>query len=389
MTQPDPGAASENRAPARGGWRDGAQPPWWPAGEPWPPRRRSTAARVARGIGCLFGVLALLALVGGFISAVMFHDGSWGGPPPDGRGYDGSPFFGVFVVGLFVLFFVGAGVLAFGSRRIARPLGDLVEASRRINANDYGARVPEQARGPRELRELVRTFNSMAAHLETNETQRRTLLADIGHEMRTPLAVLQGEIEAMLDGVYPADEAHLSTALDESRVLARLVDDLRTLTLAEAGTLALHIEPVDVGVLATEVADAFRQTAEAGGQRVTVALDEELPLIEVDPVRIREVLSNLVSNALRYAPPGSAVEIEASSDEQRVVLTVMDSGPGIPPDVLPHVFERFAKSEDSRGSGLGLAIARGLVEAHGGTISVESGSTGTTMRVELPLERVG
>jgi signal transduction histidine kinase len=232
----------------------------------------------------------------------------------------------------------------------------------------------------------------MAERLERDERQRRSLLADVSHELRTPLAVVQGNLEALLDGVYPADEAHLSGLLEETRVLTRLVDDLRTLTLSEAGSLPLHREPTDVAVLAAEVAASFRPAAEAAGVTLTASVDEGVPLLDVDPVRTHEVLTNLVANALRYTPRGGRVTIagvvetgQRTSQGARVRLAVTDTGPGMAPEVLAHVFERFWKSPDSRGSGLGLAIARNLVEAHGGQIGADSRpGEGTTVWFTLP-----
>jgi two-component system sensor histidine kinase BaeS len=203
--------------------------------------------------------------------------------------------------------------------------------------------------------------------------------------MRTPLAVITGNLEAILDGVYPADPAHLTPILDETRVMERLIDDLRTIALSEAGTLALHPEPTDLDVLIGEVLHAFAPVATAADVTLATESSGELPILDVDPVRIREVLSNLVANALRHTPAGGSVSVDGSAHARSVVLVVRDTGPGIDPTLLPHVFDRFVKGAASRGSGLGLAIARGLVEAHGGTISVDSpAGGGTTFRVELP-----
>lgn len=192
---------------------------------------------------------------------------------------------------------------------------------------------------------------------------------------------LSGGKVTVTDG--PFTETHLGVLLDETRVLARLVDDLRTVTLAEAGTLALHREQTDVGILVTEVAEAFGPQAQAAGVRVLVEAADDLPLIDVDPVRIREVIENLLSNALRYAPAGSAVRLDARLADGRVVFVVGDEGPGIAPELLPHVFDRFVKADGSPGSGLGLAIAKGIVEAHGGRIVAESDATGTRIRFDL------
>lgn len=272
--------------------------------------------------------------------------------------------------------------------RLATPAGDLVEAVSRVEAGDYTARAPE--RGPREIRALARAINTMAARLQADEQHRRNLLADVTHELRTPVTVIQGHLEGVLDGVYPADEAHLAPILDETRVLSRLIEDLRTLALAESGALPLHREATDLSVLASEVGAAFRVAAEAAGVRLTVQSADELPLLEVDPVRLREVLTNLLTNALRHTPRGGEIAIALMSDARALTLAVSDSGEGIPADRLPHIFDRFTKSEASPGSGLGLAIAKNLIAAHGGHISAESApGQGTTIRVTLPLAERG
>jgi signal transduction histidine kinase len=287
-----------------------------------------------------------------------------------------------------VILVAGGIAIVFGIRLasgVGPPLDALVEAAGRVEGGDYSARVPEVTRGPRELRDLGRAFNTMTARLEMDEAQRRRLLADVSHELRTPLAVIQGNAEAIVDGVYPADAEHLRTILDETRVLSRLVEDLRTLSLAEAGTLTLHREPTDLSILAAEVGRSFEQRASSAGARIELDLAEDLPLLDVDPIRLREVLANLVANALRYVGTDGTVRIAGRTAGNTVVLEVTDDGPGIPADLLPTVFDRFAKSSESRGTGLGLAIAKAIVEAHGGSITADSASGhGTTIRLDLP-----
>ena len=275
------------------------------------------------------------------------------------------------------------GTAARGFRRFAAPLGDLIDAAESVEAGNYGVRV--RARGPRELRSLASAFNSMSGRLESSERERRRLLADVTHELRTPLTIMQGNLEALLDGVYPADPAHLEPILDETRVLSRLVDDLRTLSLAEAGALTLHREPTDVAQLLTDSVTSFRTQADAAGVDLATKIDGVLPQADLDPVRMREVLSNLLSNALRYTPRGGTVRVVASVADGKLRVSVRDSGPGIAADALPHIFDRFYKSDESRGAGLGLAIARSLVVAHGGEIEATSEvGHGTEMRFWLP-----
>jgi two-component system sensor histidine kinase BaeS len=271
-------------------------------------------------------------------------------------------------------------------RRVTTPVSEFMQAVERVADGDFAARVTES--GPRDARALARAFNSMAARLEADEQKRRGLLADVTHELRTPLTVIQGNLEGLLDGVYPADPAHLSPILDETRVLSRLIDDLRTLSLAESGTLALHRESTDLGVLAGETVAAFRPQAEAAGVALGLDVSDDLPLLAVDPVRLSEVLNNLVANALRYTPSGGRVTISGRpAEDGGAVLEVRDTGAGIATEALPHVFDRFYKSADSRGSGLGLAIAKNLVAAHGGQLGVQSEpAQWTVMTVSLPGE---
>jgi two-component system sensor histidine kinase BaeS len=218
------------------------------------------------------------------------------------------------------------------------------------------------------------TFRRMARVFGEQVRLRRQLMADVAHELRTPLSILQGRIEGMLDGVYPPDKARLGELLTETQHLSRLIEDVRTLANAEAGALELRKEPVDV----TEL---IRDAAAAMGPGIQVDVPDELRA-EADPVRIREVLLNLLSNAVRHA---QAVSVSAEASSREIVIRVRDNGSGIPAGELPHVFERFHKSRDSRGSGLGLSIARKLVLAHEGTIGVESEvGVGTTVTVRLP-----
>ncbi|HTG40586.1 MAG TPA: HAMP domain-containing sensor histidine kinase [Methylomirabilota bacterium] len=293
------------------------------------------------------------------------------------------------IFGIVILVIGGLALATAGRsfRSAGMSLDELVDAARRVEEGDYTTRVAEPVarRGP--LRELVRGFNSMTGRLEADAEQRRRLLADVSHELRTPLAVIQGNLEAILDGVHAADDTHLGAILDETHVLARLVDDLRTVALSEGGNLPLHREPTDLSILAAESVASFQSAAEAAGVSLEVHVDDEIPLLDIDPVRIREVLSNLVANALRHTPRGGSIAVVATNtaDGKTVEIVVRDTGTGIDPALLPHVFDRFAKAADSRGSGLGLAIARGLVEAHGGSIDVESSAaTGTTFRLRVP-----
>jgi two-component system sensor histidine kinase BaeS len=355
------------------------RPNWWPQEEPWPPVGEFPWRKVRRQFLVRFAIgvtLVSLVLIAGpiiVIGQILSIAGLSGSAVPLAAA--------LFLVA--IVFAVSRGART--ARRFAVPFGDLIEATGKVEAGDYSARVYVPQHGMRELRWLTEAFNSMAAHLETDEQQRRTLLADVSHELRTPLAVLRGELEAMIDGVHPIDEAHLSEAVDQIAMLTKLVEDLRTLALAEGGTLALRKEPTDLAILAQEAAASFESLAAAGIVQVSVLMPADMPLVDVDPLRIQQVIGNLVANALRYAPPHSVVTIAGRSGPKTVTISVTDLGPGIAPEMLPHIFERFAKAEDSRGSGLGLAIARQLVEAHGGSIRAESPAAGgTTISFDLP-----
>jgi len=296
-----------------------------------------------------------------------------------------GPFPGFVVLLLLVVVLIAIGRTF---RNTGRTLDRLVEATRRIEAGDYSVRVGPAREGSRSTRELVSGFDTMAARLETDERQRRDLLAEVSHELRTPLTVVQGNLEAIVDGVYPADPAHLEVVLDETRILGRLIDDLRTLALSEAGTLALHREPTDPDVLVADVIRSYEPAAATAKVELGSAIEGDLPILDVDPVRIREVLANLVANAIRHTPEGGRVTVAGAveSDGRWVRLEVRDTGRGIDPGLLPHVFDRFVTGDSSRGTGLGLAIARQLVLAHRGEITVESRvGVGTTFRLRLPL----
>ncbi len=362
-------------------------PDWWPEGEAWPPPDswRQRGWRMRRGLFWRFFLFfgALLALTAGGCALTLWLGAALIGVvdlPQGSLAFAGGGAVGALLVGL-----LGISLTVRSLRRLAAPVESLVEAAGRLEQGDYSVRVRE--RGPGELRALARAFNGMAERLERDSAQRRTLLADVSHELRTPLTVIQGQLEGLLDGVYPRDDERLRSLLDETEILARLVDDLRLLALAERGELQLHREPTDLAILASEVLAAHRAHAEQQAVTLDHQVPDDLPLVDVDPMRLRQVLSNLLANALRYTPAGGRIELSGAAGAGGVTLAVTDSGSGIAPEALPHVFDRFYKSEDSPGSGLGLAIARNLVEAHGGQIEAESRlGQGTTLRLTLPQE---
>jgi two-component system sensor histidine kinase BaeS len=279
------------------------------------------------------------------------------------------------------------------ARRLAYPIADVMSAADAVAQGDLSVRLREQGRG--EFRQLAHRFNNMTAELERAEQQRRNLTADIAHELRNPLHIIQGNLEAMLDGVYEPTPDNLTATLDETRLLARLVSDLQTLSLAESGQLPLHLTRVLAADLLADVAAAFAPRAAEEGIDLRVDVPAEAAALELtaDPDRLEQVLSNLVVNALHYTPSGGTISLRAASTPGGVQLTVSDTGVGIPPDDLPYIFDRFWRGDRSRsraggsGSGLGLAIAKQLVRAHGGTISATSRlGGGTEIAIELPVE---
>ncbi|MBV6402351.1 MAG: Signal transduction histidine-protein kinase BaeS [Anaerolineales bacterium] len=324
-----------------------------------------------------FACIGVMAMLGFFLDPfVEFHN-----MPPMNRPGFIVPFgFIGFLILITTVFFAVRNL-----RRMSLPLDELLEASSRVADGDFAVRVEE--RGPFEVRALLREFNSMAEKLELNDKQRRNMLADISHELRSPITIMQGNLEGMIDGVYSADADRLKSLYDETQILSRLVDDLRTLALAESGSLQLKREPTDLGLLIREVVSAFESRTKEKNIRVALQLDN-VDAIEIDPLRIREVLTNIVANAVRYTPSGGEIKVGVTEpvvpEIRGVTVSVQDSGEGIQADDLSRIFDRFYKSSDSGGMGLGLSIAKYLVEAHGGKIWAES-ETGQGTRISFTL----
>ncbi len=364
------------------------RPPWWPEDEQWPPaewsghsrgrwRRRAGPPLVMR-IGCALIVFALLAglAVNVLIWLVAALFGSVAAPPSGLA----------ILIALLVVAFVAASIALRGVQRLSAPLDDLSDAAERIERGDYSVRVPVS--GPARMRSLATAFNDMSARLAAVDEGRRAFLADAAHELRTPLSIISGQLEAIEEGIYPADSEHLAPIHDQIRALEKLIDDMRTVALAEAGGLTLDRQPTDLVALAEELVAAFQAQAQTVGVELGVRSTAGLPRVAADSARIRQVLSNLLSNAIRHTPSGGLVTVSLGLAEQprrSIAVEVADTGLGIAPELLPTIFDRFVKEPDSTGSGLGLAIARDLVEAHGGTISARSEpGSGTTMTITLP-----
>ena len=287
---------------------------------------------------------------------------------------------------------VGLLALIFGSLlfwQITSPLRALTRASEAIASGKLKQQV--QVRSEDEIGRLARAFNRMAESLTQADAQRRNMLADIAHELRTPLTVIQGNLEGLLDGVFDLTPENVATVHRQTMVLNRLVADLRDLALAEAGQLKLERTPIDLKAVIAEVCKSLEAQAHEKGIMLTLNPMEPLPPLDADEQRITQVLFNLLTNAMRYTPTGGAITISAEVRDKAVVISVRDTGVGIAPEELPHVFDRFYRTNNSRtfstdGSGLGLTISKQIVEAHGGQIWAQSSlGVGSTFAFSLPL----
>jgi signal transduction histidine kinase len=278
---------------------------------------------------------------------------------------------------------------AFLARTLTLPVRELTAATKVLAGGVVRQQVPVRSRD--ELGALAASFNQMSADLAQAVEQRRQMTADIAHDLRTPLTVMAGYLEALRDGVLPPSAERFEVMHQEAQHLRRLVEDLRTLSLAEAGELALNREPVPPGLVLEQAAVAYGHLAGRQAIELRVDVAAGLPLVSVDLDRLAQVLGNLLANALRYTPAGGEICLAAAQDGDDVLLTVQDTGTGISPGDLPHVFDRFYRSSQARSdggeSGLGLAIARSLVELHGGTISaISTLGEGTTFTIRLPAD---
>jgi two-component system sensor histidine kinase BaeS len=278
------------------------------------------------------------------------------------------------VLATIVVAVVVAGIVAaILGARLARPLREIGRAARRIAEGDYGARIPRQ--GPEEILSLSDSFNQMAAALEEQERMRREFIANAAHELRTPLTNLQGYLEALRDGVIEPDQATFESLWDEAERLVRLSRSLDTLAAGDAGAPSATVD-LDLAATIRSAVDLARPAMLGGDLAVDVDVPDRLPA-RGDPDQLAQVVGNLLQNAVRYTPPGGRVAVHAERRPDDVLVSVANTGEGIPPEDLPHVFERFYRVEKSRdrargGAGIGLAIVRQLVEAAGGAVGAES-----------------
>lgn len=294
-------------------------------------------------------------------------------------------------LGLASLIAAGAALVLGGLflRGVLAPVRYLHEAAQHVAQGDFRHRVPVTTRD--ELGQLAKSFNTMAERLEKSERLRRQIIADIAHELRTPLTVIQGDLQAILDGVYEPSPEVIASIHEESLLLARLVSDLRELSLAEAGELRLEKSITDLREVIQHVVTVMDPALRAKNIALALELPQNPVFVEIDTQRIEQVLLNLLTNAERYTPPGGQIRVMLTMRDSNAIVHVSDTGPGIAPEDLPYVFERFWRADKSRsratgGSGLGLAIAKQFVEAHGGQIWVESvQGRGATFAFSLPV----
>jgi two-component system OmpR family sensor kinase/two-component system sensor histidine kinase BaeS len=350
-----------------------------PGTPPFPQERSSSGMRFLPIV--LFVLLAIFLCVGGG-SALLYTLFSK---------YSGVRNIWLLVCGAPVLFIVLA-ILTISAlyTRYGRPVEQIVNAIDAISEGDLSVRVPED--NSPQFQRIIQRFNKMVGELDRAEQQRRNLTADIAHDLRTPLHIIQGNLEGVVHGVYQPTIEHINSTLDETRLLTRLVNDLQILSLAETGQLPLRPTRFLLADLIQDVAASFVSQARSQGIELETNLVDSRQELSADYDRLNQVLSNLVSNALRYTPEGGKISIETgagSHPERSVRITVRDSGAGIPPGDLPFIFDRFWRGDRSRRerthSGLGLAITKQLVHAHRGTIEAHSIlGKGSTFMIELP-----
>jgi signal transduction histidine kinase len=344
------------------------------------------------------GVIIVVSLVAGLGTYMTARDyfGADSEAPPEVQAYfeqarrDGTPFNALPMIIVVTVVAVGAGVWM--SRSLSAPLREMEEAAGAIGRQELSYRLSPH--GSQEMIAVGTAFNDMATQLERAETLRQNLLADVAHELRHPIHVLQGNLQAMLDDVYPLNKEEIARLSDQARLLTALVDDLRLLAQAEAHRLRLEKSATDMAALVKDASAGFKPLAAGKDINLRVELLGAMPIMEVDPGRMRQILGNLLGNALLHTPEGGAITVCAEQKEATFCVSVSDTGAGIAADDLPHVFDRFyradpARSRDTGGSGLGLAIAQAIVAEHGGEITANSAGLGqgSTLTICLPKTR--
>lgn len=273
--------------------------------------------------------------------------------------------------------------------RISRPLSSLTSATKKVAGGDYTERVPVS--GGKEVEELGDAFNTLTESLENNEELRKNMVADIAHELRNPLATLRGQLELLQDGRIEYDREIADSLMEDALMLSHIVEDLRQLSLVDAGQLEFEFQAVEVRGLLRDAFSRFEHEASNKGVKLEIVPGPDLPPAKADPVRLAQILGNLVGNSVAHTEAGGTIKLSAERSGEDIVFTVADTGTGISPEELPHIFDRFYRTDKSRaratgGAGLGLSIAKSLIEAHAGTVAAESeGERGTSIRFTIPL----
>jgi signal transduction histidine kinase len=340
-------------------------------------------------------VIIIFSLIAALATRMTFESsfGPESNAPPEVRtyfeqvrgrsGFDPTPL----IIALGVVA-IGAGIWM--SRTLTTPMRELGDVAQAIGHQDLSRRV--NVRGTDEVKALAGRFNDMAQQLEEAESLRRNLLADVAHELRNPLHIVQGNLQAILAGVYQINEEEIARLSDQAQQLSALVDDLHELTQAEAHQLPLHKQTTDIAQLVKDAASTYQPAARTAGITLKVELLGTIPSVEADGDRIRQVMSNLLSNSLRHTPEGGEVFVTVQGQENMLAVSVRDTGAGIDPDHIDHVFDRFYRTDSARsridgGTGLGLAIARAIAEEHNGRIEVVSPGLdqGATFILYLPV----
>lgn len=342
-------------------------------------------------------VVLIVSLVGGFMATISMQPGfgSDTAVPPEVQAYfehvreNRDPWFGLPIVIVVGIIAAVAGIWM--SRRITAPLAELEDAAAAIGQQDLSYRV--SIRGSQELVTVATAFNDMATQLEQAETLRSNLLADVAHELRHPIHLLQGSLQAILDDVYPLDKEEITRLKDQTHHLAVLVNDLHILAQAEAKQLPLHKAEIDVAALVKETASDFKPLAVERQVSIRVELLGTMPALYADAARLRQAVHNLLDNALQHTSQGDDIIVTVEQIESAVQIRVQDNGEGIPPEQRPHIFDRYyrgdeARSWDKGGTGLGLAIVKAIVETHGGTVTAISPGVdqGSTFTISLPYD---
>jgi len=289
------------------------------------------------------------------------------------------------LIGAVLALFLGI----FLSRTITRPIRELTQATHAVSQGDLSQQVPVRTKD--ELGELANAFNTMSTELSRSVNARKQMTADIAHELRTPLSLILGHAEAVHDGVLPPTRENFEIIREEAERLEHLVNDLRTLSLADAGELSINLQPTEPGGLLEEIASRYQYQAQKKNIKLELDIAPHLPTLEVDPGRMTQVLTNILDNATRHTPEGGTIKLSAKQTDENVELAIKDSGPGLPKEEAERIFERFYRVDPSRqrddgGSGLGLAIAKSIVQAHNGQLSAES-EPGEGLKVIITLPK--